>query len=214
MKDSINQKLQILSNKVDSLNAKMSLLSDKTTFSIWIPIIAALITAVLGTIIAQALDRIFKNINDLNKEKREIRSKCVNIKIRLRGLFRQLATSECDSAQWYFIYKTDFENNDYAYPEHLRCETESKETLKTIDVTMAEFLAEVSKYEKLNGKKFNVDIEISEIENLIFPNKDYYEETIDAKLLINEIAPREKKILKDRYLENLKPFISIIIKMI
>jgi hypothetical protein len=211
MSDTLLNNVDTITNKIESLAKQVESISDTTATSIWTPLVATLI-GVFGTLVVQAIDRWYRYSSEKKKEIREIKSKCINIKIRLRGLFRQLATSECDSAQWYFIYKTDIKNYGYAYNEHLKCESESKSGLREIENTIADFLSEVIKYEKI-ANPLNVESLINEIEQLKFPNKSYYDQSIDPSKLVNEIAPFEKQKLKDRYFENIIPFENIINRM-
>lgn len=59
MPDSLYDKIVTLGSNLDFLAVKVDKLSDKSTFSLWTPIIAAPITAILGTLVAQAIDRFF-----------------------------------------------------------------------------------------------------------------------------------------------------------
>ena len=104
MPDTLYQKIIALTFKVDSLSFKVEKLSDKSTVSLWIPVIAALITAIVGTLVAQAIDRIYKNRRETKKDLREIHSKSVNLKIKLKDLFRQLAMHKFHAQYWWHIH--------------------------------------------------------------------------------------------------------------
>lgn len=212
MPDTLLQKVNDLSAKVDTLTQKVNALSDKSVFSLWTPILAALVTALVGTLLAQMIDRIYKNRSETSNKLSDMKSKCLNAKIRLKGLFRQLASFECDSAYWYHVYKNNDGNDEHGYAEHISCENQSKETLKTIEITMAEFLSEASKYEKLNNS-FNIEEEKQIIDNIEFPNKDYYKSKITLEELENGLVKQDKEDLKALYLTNIEPFEKIIEKM-
>lgn len=216
MPDSLFQKIVTLTTKVDSLSAKVEKLSDKSTFSLWTPIIAALITAIVGTLIAQAIDRIYKNRRETKKDLREIHSKSVNLKIKLKDLFRQLAMHKFHAQYWWHIHSKendkDFRNKYYL--EHLRSQSEARETEKEIGEVKADFLAEVVKYEKMKGKKFNVDTEKTTIENLVFPKAKTYTEDISADKLREELAEGDERDLRESFFSNLIVFQNIIDKMV
>jgi hypothetical protein len=216
MPDTLYQKIVTLTSKVDSLSLKVEKLSDKSTFSLWTPIIAALITAVVGTLVAQAIDRIFKNRRETKKDLREIHSKSVNLKIKLKDLVRQLAMHKFHAQYWWHIHSKendkDFRNKYYL--EHLRSQSEARETEKEIGEVKADFLAEVVKYEKMKGKKFNVDTEKATIENLVFPKAKTYSDDISADELRDELSEADERTLRESFFSNLVIFQTIIDKMV
>ena len=216
MPDTLYQQLTALTSKVDSLNIKIDKLSDKSTFSLWTPIIAALITAIVGTLIAQAIDRVYRNRRENRKDLREMHSKCVNSKIKLKDLFRQLAMHKFHAQYWWHIHRkeTDKGFSDKYYLEHLRTQSEARETEKEIGNEKAAFLAEVVKFEKLKGKKFNVDHEKTAIENLTFKKAREYAADISADKLREELAEQDERELRDNYFLNLHIFQTIIDKMV
>ncbi len=195
---------------------KVEKLSDKSTFSLWTPIIAALITAIVGTLVAQAIDRVYKNRRETRKDLREIHSKSVNLKIKLKDLFRQLSMYKFHAQYWWHIHskENDKDFRDKYYLEHLRSQSEARETEKQIGEVKAAFLAEVVKYEKLKGKKFNVDTEKTTIENLVFPKAKTYTDDISAHKLREELAETDEKTLRESFFSNLVIFQTIIDKML
>lgn len=213
MPDSLYTKIINIGSKVDSLSMKVDRLSDKSFFSLWTPIIAALITAIIGTLIAQALDRYFKNRNEKNKELREINSKCFNLKIKLKDLFRQLAMYKFHTQYWWHVYQKQSYSDERNYLEHLRSQSEARGVEKEIGVVKAEFLAEIVKYEKLKGRKFNVDKEKIDIEHLVFIKAKTYNDDISADKLREELAEADETALRDAYFLNLILFQNIIDKM-
>ncbi|MBL0234685.1 MAG: hypothetical protein IPQ08_13645 [Chitinophagaceae bacterium] len=216
MPDTLYQKIIVLISKVDSLSVKVDKLSDKSELSLLTPIIAALITAIFGTLIAQAIDRIYKNRRETKKDLREIHSQSVNLKIKLKDLFRQLAMYKFHSQYWWHIH-TKESNKDFSskyYLEHLRSQSETRDTEKEIGEVKANFLAEVVKFEKLKGKKFNVDNEKTEIENLIFPKAKTYSDDISTDKLREELAEVDEKELREKYFSRLQVFQNIIDKMV
>lgn len=216
MPDTLYQKIVTLTSKVDSLSFKVEKLSDKSYFSLWTPIIAALVTAVIGTLVAQAIDRWYKNRRETKKDLREIHSKSVNLKIKLKDLFRQLAMHKFHAQYWWHIHSKendkDFKNKYYL--EHLRSQSEARATEKEIGEVKADFLAEVVKYEKLKGRKFNVDTEKTNIENLIFPKAKTYTDDISTDKLREELAEEDEKGLRESLFSNLVVFQTIIDKMV
>ena len=216
MPDTLYQKIVTLTSKVDSLTVKVEKLSDKSTFSLWTPIIAALITAIVGTLVAQAIDRIYKNRRETKKDLREIQSKAVNLKIKLKDLFRQLAMHKFHAEYWWHIHSKandkDFKNK--CYLEHLQLQSEARETEKEIGEVKADFLAEVVKYEKMKGKNFNVNEEKATIENLVFPKAKSYTHDISADKLREELSEPDERTLRESFFSNLVIFQTIIDKMV
>lgn len=215
MRDSVYQKIITISSKIESLSHKIDTLSTKSTFSLWTPIIAALITAIIGTLVAQAIDRIYKNRNELKKDLREIQSNAVNLKIKLKDLFRQLAMYKFHAGYWWHLHtkENDKEFSLKYYSEHLRSQSDARNIEKEIGQAKAEFLAEVVKFEKLKGIKFNVDFEKKAIENLTFIKARYYTDDISADKLREELAEGDEKELRESYFKNLQVFQNIINKM-
>jgi len=216
MADTLYSKIILLNSKLDSLTNNVNKLSAKSTPSLLGPIIAALITAVLGTLFAQAIDRYFRNKRENTKDLREIHSKCVNLKIKLKDLFRQLAMHKFHAQYWWIthIKQPDSEYKAKCYLEHLRSQSEARSTEKEIGETKAEFLAEVVKYEKLKGEKFNVDQEKNAIEDLIFKKAKTYSLQTDLDVLRDELAEKDEAELRENYFMNLQLFQKVINQMI
>lgn len=210
------QKLITTAAKIDLLSDKVQKLSEKSAFSLWAPIIAALITSFIGTIAAQAIDRWLKNRRETQKELREIHSKSVNLKIRLKDLFRQLAMHKFHAQYWWHLHFKETDDKEFRtkyYLEHLRSQSEARAIEKEIGEAKAVFLAEVVKFEKLRGKKFNVDTEKAEIENLSFPKAATYTEDVSTDQLREEFAETDERNLRDRLFVSLSIFQAIIDKM-
>ncbi len=213
MPDSLTLKVNSLSYKIDTISTKINSLSNKGEISLWIPIIVALITVLIGTLIGQAIDRYFKSKNEKLKDCRSAYSKCTNSKIRLKGLFRQLAIAECDSAFWFHIYRSNPKTESHGFGEHLNSEKQARQIQNEIDITIAEFLEGAAIYERINSKKFDISNEKVLIDSLEFRNMDYYPENLDVSIL-REQSSQDKSQLKIEYMKNLGPFEAIITKMV
>lgn len=145
---------------------------------------------------------------------REINSKCVNSKIKLKDLFRQLAMYKFHSQYWWNVFEKYSDSEDKSYLEHLRSQSEARSTEKEIGEVKADFLAEVVKYEKLKGKKFNVDTEKKVIENFVFAKAKTYSSEISSDKLRETLAETDEAQLREEYFLNLKLFQDIINKMV
>lgn len=92
--DSLLFRLNSLNNQIRELNLKVDKLTEKSTFSLWSSVvIAALITAVIGTLLSQWIDRMVRHKRENEKDMRESQSKCVNTKILLKDLGSYIALS-------------------------------------------------------------------------------------------------------------------------
>lgn len=221
--DSLSQrfdsKVQILSDsinsKFDSIHSNIDNLTPNSSPSLAGPIFAALITAVLGSLLAQGIDRYFKNKRETTRDLREIHSKSVNLKIKLKDLFRQLAMHKFHAQYWYVthIKQPDSEYKEKCYLEHLRSQSEARATEKAIGETKAEFLSEVVKYEKLRGSAFNVDKEKQIIENLLFDKAKAYSDETDLDILRHQEAEKDEAELREKYFAKLEAFQNIINSM-
>lgn len=116
---------------------------------------------------------------------------------------------------WWHLY-TKESNKDFEakyYLEHLRSQAEARDTEKEIGTAKAQFLAEVVKFEKLKGKKFDVYSEKLAIENIVFPKAKSYSSDISSDKLRNEMAEPDEQYLREQYFNMLTPYQDIINKM-
>jgi hypothetical protein len=206
--------LQHIISRVDNIAQTVNQLSSKSAFSIWASIGAPLITAVIGTLGAQAIDRYSKNRRETSKDLRMLYSNAINLKIKLKGLFRQLAMYKFHAQYWWHIHSIESseEYKNRYYLEHLRSQADSRDIEKLVDQTIADFLALVVAYERLTPKKFDASDEKKEIENLEFSKaKTYNNESADK--LRNELAENDERQLRELYLKKLDMFQNIINKM-
>lgn len=210
------QESQTTQIKLDSISTQLSQLSNKTQISLWIPVIAAILTAVISSLIAQSIDRNRKNKRENLKDAREVHSKAVNAKIKLKDLFRQLALHKFHAQYWWHVHfhETDNDLSNKYYLEHLRAQSEARETEKQIGDEKANFLSEVVKFEKLKGKIFNVDKEKKEIEDIVFEKAKTYPDALSVDDLRKNHAEHDERELRESYFDNLKIFQAIINKMV
>ena len=197
------------------LKSDLDELKNKNNLSFWTPIIVALISAIVGTLLSQLIDRFNKRISDERKEFREVKSKCVNILVRLKESYRQLAMYKFHAEYWWHCHTIETLLNDAEayYNYHLTAQLKAQAAEEKIGELNADFHSEITKYEKLKGKSFNVDTEKKLIGAIVFKKAKGYDSTIKHDDLKNKHAELDEKELRDSYFTNLIYYQQVIDKM-
>lgn len=213
-----NQLSELKSNssvQYESLKSDLEDIKKKSNLTVWTPIIAALIAAIIGTLLAQVIDRIRKRLTEEGKEIRETKSKCVNIVIKLKECYRQLAMYKFHTQYWWHCHITEGDKKEAEayYSYHLNSQLKAQVAEEKIGDLNAEFHAEITRYERLKGKRFNVDSIKSQIEAITFKKAKEYASSISHHELRNVLAEQDEKELRESYFQNLELYREVIKRM-
>jgi hypothetical protein len=205
-----------INKNYNSLKTEIKELKDTNSMSVWTPIIVALISACIGTLLAQLIDRSRKNKVEKVKELREVKSKCVNIILNLKESYRQLAMHKFHAQYWWYCHiceKDGTPDSEAYYGYHLNSQVKSQTVEEKIGELNALFFSELTKYERLKGINFNVDNEKELIENITFKKAKVYNKSMEYIELKSTHAETDERELRESYYGHLNVYKQILNKM-
>lgn len=206
------QELLRHSSSLDSIDRKLSLLQNATiqhddspTFSIWIPLLSAIIGGLLVWI-GQAIERWTRLSTERKKSLLNIYAFCRKLEAEMKNHYRELAMAKLHVEYWWHGANQPGSDNKKCYEEHLRSQALAREVEKNIGQTKADYIGHVRKFQALTPLDIEIEQKLELISELTNPKAKSYDASIPHQKIRYEMAENDEKELRELYYKNLEAF--------
>lgn len=151
------------------------------------------------------------------KEKRkriiELSGKAREIEQHLFNELRELAMFKTHVNYWWFSHIIGTSREDYnkkEYEEHLRSQSDARQTEKSIGVRIAEYFGVISEYLTLvNKNTVGIVSDLEKIKKLQFRKAKEYDNDLSYEKVKKELVEKNEQELKNDYWNSIKPIAKI-----
>jgi hypothetical protein len=201
---------------LDSINFKLTALqqslskgSANPTFSIWIPLLAAVVGGLLvwG---GQAIERNRRRNLEKRNSLLEIYAYCRKLEAEMKNNYRELALAKSHIEYWWFCCNSSSTAiMPRYYEEHLRSQSYAREIERRIGDTKAVFIGHIHKFQAISPFKGNISEHIDIISDLTNAKAKSYDFDLPHDKVRNELYDQDEKELRETYYKNLLPFKTV-----
>lgn len=175
-----------------------------------------LISALIGgllVIVGQVLMEILKIRKEKRKRIIELSGKAREIEQHLFNELRELAMFKTHVNYWWFCHllgTSQAEYNKKEYEEHLRSQSEARQTEKSIGTRIAEYFGTINEYLTLvNKNTVGIVLNLERIKKISFRKANEYAVNLSYEKVKKELVEEHEKELKEDYWKSLKPISDI-----
>ncbi len=200
MTDSINLKLSALQTAVGKSPTT-------STYSNWIPFLAAIAGGVLVWI-GQAIERNTRKSIDQKNSLLEIYAYCRKLEAEMKNHYRELAMAKTHVEYWWHSHRYGGADKQ-SYEEHLRSQAFAREIEKSIGSTKAAYIGHVRKFQAIHSLDQNIEQHLEIIADLRNPKARTYDNTLSHEQVRYKYAEKDEAELAETYYKNLISFKTI-----
>ncbi len=204
----------ILVEKLDALLKSTDIIKNKTSFSPFVPLLAALLGGII-VIVSQYLDRLARKNNEKKKEILDAFTTSEMLLFKLKSLLKELSSFRSQVEYWYYAYLKEKESDKPEdeliktyYNKCIGCSDNSLSCKAKIDETLSEYYSMVSKVYIL--KKLKPDI--SSIESFLITGELKEAEPIpiftDSGTALKIMKKSNDSLFKE-YLSSIKELVQL-----
>ena len=191
---------------------KQTLLLISNDLIIWQNLLSALIGGLL-VIIGQFLMELIKTRKEKRKKIIELSGKAREIEQHLYNELRELAMFKTHVNYWWFSHIIGTSREDYnkkEYEEHLRSQSDARQTEKSIGIRIAEYFGVINEYlTMVNKNTVGIVSDLEKIKKIRFRKANEYDENLSYQKVKMELVEKDELELKEDYWNSLKPFSEI-----